>query len=171
MVESALTQFAKDPDQPMRRAELNAFIGPNPASFLAVYHRIAASAATGDRRLTSLIGGLCAPAFFLGPVWFFYRKMWLWAWGYCVVMLLLSALPIGGQAGLGLSVAAALMARWAYLDHATRRIAKIRLARPLDEQAYFTQLAAAGGISKLAGWASGIFFATALALAVYQAFH
>jgi hypothetical protein len=171
MAARALTQLVHHPDQAARRAELIVFCGPNPESFLALYNRLAADAASGERRLTSSIGGLCAPAFFLGPVWFFYRKMWLWAWGYCAVMLLLALVPVGGQAGLALSVAAALIARWAYVDHASRAIARLRRIRPADEQAYLTRLAEAGGVSRLAGWASGIFFATALALAVWQAFH
>ena len=175
---TALHQLVTDPDQPTRRGELTAFLGPNPEGFLTHYDRIRANAATGGNRLTSLFGyGLCAPAFFLGPVWFFYRKMWLWASGYCAVMVVLSTAPIGGQAGLGLSVGASLIARWAYLDHAARTMAKLRLAHPrlaahpIDEQAYLTALAEAGGVSKLAGWLSGLFFAAALALAVLQAFN
>ena len=171
MAASALTQFAIDSDQPTRRAELSAFLGPNPDSFLAAYGRIAASATTGNRGLTSLNSGLCAPAFFLGPVWFFYRKMWLWAWGYCGLMLLLAAVPAGSQIGLGLSVAAGLIARWACLEHAARTIARLRLTRPFDDMAYFDRLARAGGVSKRAGWSSGVVFAMALALAVYQTLH
>lgn len=170
MAATALHQLVTDPDQPTRRAELRAFLGPNPEGFLVHYDRIRANEALGNR-LTSLFGyGLCAPAFFLGPVWFFYRKMWLWASGYCALMLLLATAPVGGGAGLGLSVAAALIARWAYLDHAARIMARLRVLRPADdEHTYLAHLATEGGVSKLAGWLSGIFFATALVLAVLQA--
>jgi hypothetical protein len=171
MAARALTQLASDPDQPSRRAELLAFIGPNPKSFLTLYQRLVADTAAKERRLTSLVGGLCAPAFFLGPVWFFYRKMWLWASGYCVVMVLLAMLSFGGQTGLVLSVIAALVARLAYLDHAARTIAKLRRTHPVDERMYLTQLAEAGGVSKLAGWISGVFFAAVLAVATYAALH
>ena len=80
MAENAYLAFLRDPDQSARRAELETFIGPNAAPFMKVYDRLqqdAVASVGGRARFRFAGGGFCVPAFFVGPVWFFYRKMWV----------------------------------------------------------------------------------------------
>jgi hypothetical protein len=163
-----IQQFLNDPDQPGRRAELSTFFGPHPEGFLAVYDRMFALAhrpPAQRRRLSDSISpwvgnGFCAPAFFLGFVWFYYRRMWAWATAFVVVMILLEWVPGTSRLGLVLAIGMALVARRLYVGHAIRNISRLRaLAPPGQEPARFLlQLHGAGGVSRAAGWISGILF-------------
>jgi hypothetical protein len=151
------TAFLKDPDQPARRAELLAFIGPNPAPFMKTYDQ---QVATANREPGSKIkfafgsGFLWAPLF-LGPVWFFYRKMWGWGLGITGLIVVLGLLPIHGNGvGIGLGAGCAVGGALLYVSQAIRQIEALRAAcggGPVD----LRELAARGGVSKAAGWTAG----------------
>jgi hypothetical protein len=172
MANHAFNAFLNDPDPAARREEFLAFVGPRPEGFLHLYDYLVRNRETdsGNRLGSGLTyNGFSAPAFFLGPVYFFYRKMWLWGAGYVVGLLALAAYPMTSRADIGLGVAMALFTRWAYVSHAIRKITALRAQPTDDRQAFLNTLAQTGGVSWAAGWISGILFAVAIALAVVQA--
>ncbi len=161
--------FFRDPDQDSRRAELRDFFGPNADVFLRTYDRMRTAAlapkGSGSFWTNLRVGGFEPAAFFCGPVWFFYRKMWAWAWGITAfevifgVIASLLHLRGGFAAGAILSV----MAHRAYVDQAMASIAKLRgPSGALDPQA----VRMAGGVSKTAGWISGTIYFLLIALTI-----
>ncbi len=106
MAKTDYADFLRDPDQPARRAELEAFFGPNAHKFLPVYDRLRADfARTGKPGFSLRGGGFSFPALLCGPCWFLYRKMW--AIGAIVIAgaVALAFLPVSGGAGIGISIA------------------------------------------------------------------
>ncbi|SFS04289.1 Protein of unknown function [Granulicella pectinivorans] len=175
MANHALDAFLNDPDPAARRAEFLAFVGPRSEGFLHLYdYLVRHPESESTNRLGSGLAynGFSAPAFFLGPVYFFYRKMWLWGTGYVIGLLALAAYPLTSRVDIGLGIAMALFTRWAYVHHAIRTITTLRSKAseiaPDDRQRFLDTLAQAGGVSWTAGWISGVLFALALALAVMQ---
>ena len=169
-----LQRFCDDPDQTARRAELTAFFGPNADGFLAVYDRMVAAQRRGlaDRLRPWVGGGFCAPAFFLGFVWFYYRRMWAWAMGFVALMIVLEWVPGTSQVGLVLAIGMALVARRLYVGHAIGTICRLRALTPPPEQgstAFLDALRSAGGVSKSAGWISGGLFVLVTVIAVVRA--
>ena len=153
MPDSTYLDFVKDPDQPARRQELASFFGPRPEKYLAIYDGMAAIAnrPAGTRPPFQLFGGgFCWPAFFLGPIWMFYRKMWLWAGIITVAFLIFTFLPLPRGAGVGLSVAMAFAGARLYVLYAISTVARLRGDLP--------RIAVAGGVSPLAGWVAGILY-------------
>jgi hypothetical protein len=146
------TEFLRDPDQAARRAELSAFIGPNPEPFLKAYDamREAVLRVPGQRRRFGLRGGFVWLAFLLGPCWFFYRKLWIWAAAITAMMIGFAFLPRFFSAGIAVGLAVA--GRSAYLQHAIARITVLRGTEPVAD---LDALARAGGAAPLAGWISG----------------
>ncbi len=148
--DNAYTRFLSDPDPAARRAELEAFVGPNSAPFLKMYERLRASPARpGFGAMQSFV----VMAFFLGPCWFFYRRMWGWAWGFIAVLVVMALLPLPRTAGLIAGVVLATQGRYAYLTHAFGRIEKLRDAGA-GAGADLDVLRRAGGVSATAGWVS-----------------
>jgi hypothetical protein len=171
MAKHAVQAFLDDPDPADRRAELLAFVGPRPVGFLDLYDYLVAHReqdAVGRLGRGLLYNGFSAYAFFLGPVYFFYRKMWLWGTGYVLAMLTFAAIPATSRADIGLSIAMALVTRWVYVRHAIGKIESLRAGTPEAGEAFLGRLAEAGGVSWVAGWISGALFAFALVLAVMQ---
>ena len=70
--------------------------------------------------------GFNAGAFFGGPVWFFYRKLWAWAWGICGLIVVLGLLPLPRGVGVGLGVGLAVAANRLYVGHAIGRLTRLR---------------------------------------------
>ncbi|MGI4830827.1 MAG: hypothetical protein ACRYFU_21940, partial [Janthinobacterium lividum] len=96
-------------------------------------------------------------AFFLGPVWFFYRKMWAYAWGLVALYTVLAFLPsgFGSRFAMPLALATGLFARSGYVIWATIKMELMwRPDGALDPAA----IARVGGVSKRAGWISGVIF-------------
>lgn len=163
MPDTTLTAFLKDSDQAARRAELAAFCGPRPDKFMRIYDSMAAVAnrPPGERpKFKFFDGGFCWPAFFLGPIWMFYRKMWVYAGIVLAILFIFSLLPLPRGVGVGLGVAIASVGARLYVTHAISTINKLR-GNP-------AQLAAASGVSLLAGWISGVLY---VLLAGYLAIH
>ncbi len=169
MANDPYINFLQDPDQVSRQAELATFFGPHGAKFLKGYEmqRAMMTRTTGGKiRYSFLRAGYVWPAFFVGPVWFFYRKMWLWGGILTAVVVVLGLLPIAGRVGFPLGIAMAVGGSSLYLNHAVRTIERLRQASPngvVDPQ----QLAAAGGVSKTAGWIGGVVYGLLLLLALY----
>lgn len=154
--ETAYTRFLRDPDVAARRAELEAYVGPNAAPYLKLYDKLRER----PERPGNAMFSFTPLAFLLGPVWFFYRKAYPWAWGIVVLQVILIGLPVGRGAGIGLGVALGMIGRYTYLQRAIGRISKLR---GQDAVADAAVLARDGGVSPVAGWVSGLAY---LALAV-----
>ena len=163
--QAAYTAFFQDPDQESRRLELTTFFGPNAATFLKAYDKLRDDtlAATSGRPKFRLFAGFEVAAFFLGPVWFFYRKMWILAWIIVAFLIAAYFVPLLGRAGLVLALLLAGMAHRSYVQHA---IAKLQQLRGPDGVLNLQQVQAAGGVSKAAGIASGIVYGVLYILAI-----
>ena len=147
-----------DSAEARRREEVRAYIGPHAEAFMPVWASMQARAAPrqpGEKR-PRLRFGFIAMAFFLGPCWFFYRKLWLWAWGLVGLFVVLALLPLTSRVGLPLGIFLAMFGRQAYLGHVKARIAKLRGGA---EFADLEVLRRAGGVSPLAGWISSVVIA------------
>ncbi len=169
MSAASIAEFLHDPDQIHRREDLLAFFGPHADIYLLVYDRLHAGAnrAPGQKfQFNFFGGGLSGPAFFVGPVWFFYRKMWLYGGILTGLMVLLAALPAVlsvGRLSLPISIGIAVAAKQIYVSHAISTIQKLRAANPyLDPQT----LAHAGGVSRTAAWISGVIYALLVILGI-----
>ena len=168
MADPTYTSFLKDPDQASRRAELVAFFGPNADKFLRGYDEQVVIANRAPHEKTKFSFNARAyvwPAFFIGPVWFFYRKMWAWGAGLTVLVLVLGLIPLRTNFGFPLGVALAFGGGSLYLSHAIKTIEQLRQQSPggvLDP----AQLAAVGGVSKTAGWVGGIIYVLLLLLSI-----
>ena len=156
MADNPYLTFLRDPDQAARRAELERFIGRNPAPFMKVYDRLQGDATAGGRPKFRLFGGgFCVPAFLFGPVWFLYRKQWAFAAIIVVLMVVLAFLPVSSRVGMPVALVLGLLGHQVYVQQAVATIQKARLpGGGLDEAA----LARSGGVSKTAGWIGGIVY-------------
>lgn len=158
--ENAYTRFLRDEDTSARRAELEAFVGPGASPYLHMYERLRAS--PGRAPFGAIVSGV-AMAFWLGPCWFFYRKMWGYAWMIIAGIAVLALLPVPAGAGIGVAVALAMFGRYIYFQHAVGAITRLRCGAPVAD---LDELRRRGGVSRRAGWiSSGIYLAmTAIAL-------
>jgi hypothetical protein len=136
--------------------DLAVFIGPNADRFRAAWEK---QQAIMTGKGYGFAWSFCWPALFLTFVWFFYRKQWL-AGGLMTVGPLVIGFffpSLSGALG-GIGIAFATMAKSFYFHDAIPKIAKIRA-----EGGDVAALAATGGVSWLAGIASGLIFAALLA--------
>ena len=171
---SAYYAFLADPNQDARRAELRDFFGPNADVFLRAYDKLREDTpqVSGGRPKFRLFGGgFEVAAFFLGPVWFFYRKMWMIAWIIVGLMVVLAFIPVR-SVGLVFGLILAGMAHRTYVQHAVTKLAKLHASQALVTPAI---VQAEGGVSRPAGTISGIIFGliyiVAIASIVYLASH
>ena len=167
MPESASQRFLQDPNQAERRRELTAFIGPNAQSYLSVYDNMVreANRPPGTKpKFAAFQSGFNVATFLLGPVWFFYRKLWIWAAALILLYIALGFTPYSSQIGIPLGMALALSAKRFYLLHAISSISK---SQSTDSAA----LAALGGVSRTAGWISGTIVAALFVFSIYSAVH
>ena len=169
MANQDYTHFLLDPDADARRQDFVTFVGPNAKAFLPAYERARAFAnrAPGEKVKFSLgANGFNAGAFFVGPVWFFYRRLWGWACGITVALLLIGLIPGTSRIGLPVGIGLGFGANQLYVAHAINRVARMRA----EGRGTPDELAAAGGVSKVAGWIAGIVFALLMALTIYALF-
>ena len=169
MANQAYTQFLLDPNTAARQADFGAFVGPNVNKFLPAYQRqwAAANRPPGEKvKMQWGSGGFNAGAFFGGPIWFFYRKMWAWAWGLTVALLLIGLIPGTSRIGLPVGIGLALGANPLYVSHAINKIVKMRAAG----HASVEEIQRAGGVSKVAGWVAGVIYGLLVALTIYSLF-
>ncbi|WP_419804290.1 DUF2628 domain-containing protein [Terriglobus sp.] len=154
---AAYFAFLADPNQEARRAELRDFCGPNADTFLRAYDKLREDTpqVSGGRPKFRLFGGgFEVAAFFLGPVWFFYRKMWMFAWVITGLIVVLMFVPFR-QVGFILSLILAGLAHRSYVQYAVTRLTKLHAANAVVTPA---MVQAEGGVSKPAGIISGIIF-------------
>jgi hypothetical protein len=168
MANRTYNDFLKDPDQASRRAELETFFGPNAAKFMKTYdsQRALVPPVAGEKAKFSFKFSYVWPAFFVGPVWFFYRKMWTVGVVLTAVIIAVGFLPFGTKLGLILGLIMAAFGSLTYLTHAVKTIERLRSASPngvLDPR----EVAAAGGVSKIAGWIGGTIYVLVTLLAIY----
>ncbi len=166
---NALLDFANDPDQMSREAELRDFVGPNAEKFLNAYRKMRPGP-DGKTRFRIFGEGFCWPAFFLGPVWFFYRKMWTVAWGIVgllvvtnVLGILAPNLPIQ-RIGVPLAI---IIGGWAfrlYITQAASRLNGMRAANGSVLQPEAVRLA--GGVSVTAAWVSSVVYGLLVLLGI-----
>lgn len=163
---SPLLEFLRDPDQESRRAELRDFCGPNADGFLKVYDTMyadALSAANGKKKFRFGGGGFVPAAFFCGPVWFFYRKMWVWAWGLTVVLIVIGLIPGLNRINFPVGIGLAIGGRRLYVTYAITKLQQMRAAtgslQPQD-------IRREGGVSVTAAWISGGIYAVLLLFAL-----
>lgn len=172
MADPSLNDFLTDPDDDARRLELTAYFTPNPAPFLKTYEllRERALAKQAGQRVRFRFGGMCVPAFFFGPVWFFYRKLWGWAVATVVLLAAVPFMPdpVSRRIGLPLGMALGLAGRHAAVNKAIGRLQAMRQAgQPLG----VAQIIQAGGVSRLAGWISGVVLGVLIALSTVAMFY
>ena len=148
---NAYTDFLTDPDQEARRAELRAFIGPNADAFMPQYEVMRARVGAEPKQKGRYKASFVVMAFFLGPCWFFYRRMWVWAWSLVALYVALAFLPFTSRVGLPLALAMAMVGRQAYVASAVHRIVRFRNA-PAPSEAKRVP----GGVSPVAGWVSSL---------------
>ena len=111
MANRAYLDFMRDPDPVPRRCEVSTFSGPHSDKDLALYERMYAVAnrPAGEKFKFSFEGnGFYAAAFFRGPVWFFYRKLLVYAWSITARIVVVDLLPVGNRLGLPISIGLAL---------------------------------------------------------------
>lgn len=157
MATNAYLAFLRHPDQDARRAELAAFFGPNADKFMPVYDVLQKDAVTGTGRPKFRLGGggFSVPAFLCGPVWFFYRRMWAIAGVIVAGLVAIALIPGTSHAGLPIGLVLGLIAYRTYVQHAIGAIQKLRGAGGTVDRAAIAQ---AGGVSKTAGWISGLVY-------------
>ena len=163
--QAGYNDFITDPDQEARRADLRAFIGPNADVFMKRYDLLRARTVKASGvKAASFRPDFVVLLFFLGPVWLFYRRMWIWAWGLLGVYVILSLFPHAERLGLPIAVGLAVTGRQIYVMWAISRVAKLRATAGHALTA--SELGAAGGVSPRAGWISGIILVGLAALSL-----
>ncbi|MGE0255719.1 MAG: DUF2628 domain-containing protein [Alphaproteobacteria bacterium] len=121
--------------------DLRAAIGPNAESFLAYLAKTRAGGGSGI--------AWCWPSFFLGAIWFFYRKLYRIGSLYVASIILPTLIlppPVPDLVMLAVWLASALFAKKVYMDAVFRRIADAD-ARGLTGEARRHWLAQSGGTS------------------------
>ena len=154
MSDLLVSQFLTDPDAQSRRAELEAFIGPNSYKFMRVYdamHMKANWPADQPLPFKFADGVFLWPPFLIGAFWLLYRKVWVW--GFCLLALTIALmyLPFQFNFGIPIGIALAITGARIYIRHAICTIVKMRRNSP-SRVIPLEELAAAGGPSLLAGW-------------------
>ena len=121
MADAKYLEFLRDPDQASRREELSAFFGPNADVYLSTYNRMRELELQprGVKSFRLFRFGLSGPAFFFGPVWFFYRKLWLYGTILTAALISLAFLPLG-RLSLPISLVMAMAAKQAYVLHSVK---------------------------------------------------
>jgi len=132
-----------DPEAQRDETLFRAYVGDKADKYMLNFKRLK----KGDTRSGFNIG-----AFFLGFVWFFYRKMYLA--GAVIILIpvvLLTVLPdLAGVIASGVGVALALMANTYYVKSVNKNIEQMK-ALDLPEDELLNRLRAKGGTSKVAG--------------------
>lgn len=142
------TQSSSVPEKndPEFWADLQRFIGPNAPLFIEVWRE------TPDGKLPAF-KYFSIPAFFLGPFWFLYRKLYFWAIG--VTALMISAPIIFAEiweiALIVIGVGMGFVAKKFYVTWAVQRVKSIRAAVP-DLNQRQVELKRQGGVSSKSVW-------------------
>jgi len=155
-----LTAIFADEIQERVLSDLRQFFGPGPEPYLNIYEQMRQAKAMNKT------WGWSWPAFLLGFVWFFYRKMFLLG-----AVMVLAPLVFGllfGRTGVGgVELALAALAKPIYVQRAISRIEKAdALGLTGAERADY--LKRAGGVSPLGGALAAVLFALFLAATIYR---
>lgn len=127
-------------------ADLQRFIGPNAPLFIEIWRE------TPDGKLPAF-KYFSIMAFWLGPFWFLYRKLYLWAAG--VTALMISAPIIFAEIWeivlIAIGVGIGFVANKIYVNWAVQRVKSIRTATP-DLSQRQAELKRQGGVSSKSVW-------------------
>ncbi|MGI4755760.1 MAG: DUF2628 domain-containing protein [Janthinobacterium lividum] len=154
MPNTPIDPFLTEPALTARREELRIFAGPNPQPFLSAFDKMVEQRTAYLATKKFKFGqnaGFTWQAMILGPVWFFYRKMWVYGWGISVGLIVLGLIPGVNHVSFPVGIMLGLLARRAYVDHAMRQIDTLHAAGTVSP----ISLAATGGVSPKAAWISG----------------
>ena len=160
--------FLTDPDQLSREAELRDYFGPRADKFITIYRTMRPGP---DGRVPfRLFGGFIWPAFFVGPVWFFYRKLWNAAWSVTALLVVTNTLaflypklPVE-KLGLPLAIVLAGSGGRYCVSNAINRLGAARVAGGGILQP--DQVRRLGGVSVTAAWISGVLYGLLIALGI-----
>ena len=137
------------------------FIGPNAERFQKVFEKMRADALN---RRPGICWSFSWAALLFSFAWFFARKQWLMG-GLLLALPILASFFVPASALGGIGVFIAVMAKWAYLQTAVPKIAKIVRANPAGA-ARDAALVNAGGFSKTGAIVGGVLLIAAIAAAI-----
>lgn len=133
----------RDPSDPGSFLEM--FIGPNPEPYLIFFRRAYPAGANGTPEAVPWSwhwGGFLIPI-----VWLFYRKLYIWAAGVIITLIVVGMIfPNLEIPGAALAAAFATQGKRLYIETALRRIRKI-LERDLPPDQRNELIRKAGGVS------------------------
>ncbi|MGE5538747.1 MAG: hypothetical protein ACM30I_09010 [Gemmatimonas sp.] len=143
--QSARYALMKEADPQALRADLATYFGPRAASYLAAYEKVRKQVVE-KRRWVQLWSW---PAFLLGFVWMFYRKIYIW--GALLFLLPIVAAVVFGTSGMaGLAGVLGVLGKRMYVEAGLSRISKAN-ALGLTGQERTDYLSRAGGVSWIGG--------------------
>jgi hypothetical protein len=137
------------------------FIGPNVHKFIGVMKRMRDKDASYRKGVVSW----CWPAFWLGPVWMLYRKMWVAAAAFFILNLVLTYL-FKNSSGLLFNLIMGMWGKALYVGHAARAVEEIEAnaVTPMDR---INDMSRLGGVSSAAAWtAVGLTFVAGVVIAM-----
>jgi hypothetical protein len=148
----------------LRRADLQAFVGPNLEKFLPL------AASKGGRRRFPF----CWPGFCFPPAWFMYRKMYGWAALVCALPIFATVMDFGvlQRPMMGASSFIGLVGRFIYAARARGAVARVRAdASGRSEDDVRQTLARAGGVSTAGAVVGGAITFCAFVAGVVAGYH
>jgi Protein of unknown function (DUF2628) len=157
---TAISSILDNADQDQVKLDLSNYFGPRGETYLYVYEKM--RTATGRRRLNPI--NWCWPAFLLGAVWFFYRKMYLYGFSFILLLIILGFLD--STVAKMTSFIFAMSSKGAYVKRGLRTIVKADgLGLVGTERAHY--LSRAGGISLGAGVSAAMVFVLCIAARIF----
>jgi hypothetical protein len=147
-----------------RRADLQAFVGPNHETFFSIFDQ---GNFRGSRKG-------CWPGFFFPLAWFMYRKMYGWAALVCALPIFASVLDFGlfQRPLIAASSFLGLAGRHIYVLQAQRTVARIRaVGRFQSEEEVRRTLARAGGVSTAGAAVGGAIAFCGFVVGVIAGYH
>ena len=127
-------------------ADMQKFIGPNAPLFIEIWRE------TPEGKLPAF-KYFSIMAFWLGPFWFLYRKLYLWAAGVTALMMSVTVIfaEIWEIALIATGVGIGFVANKIYVNWAVQRVKSIRAAIP-DLSQRQAELKRQGGVSSKNVW-------------------
>jgi hypothetical protein len=139
-------------------ADLATYFGPNSEVYLNHYGRMVREQKTSPWSWNW-------PGFLTGYVWFFYRRMYAFAFTILILPIILSPLmSSGGALGLAFAVGG-VHAKTIYVQHGFRHILRAdRMGLTGDQRVWY--LRSKGGVSRAAATFAGLFLAITVLIAI-----
>lgn len=138
--------------------DLATFLGPNAGEFRRVWERSRDKVAAGG---AGMAAGWSWAGFVFGFAWFLYRKQWLAGAMLLVAPVVVALLLPSTSGGAFIFVFSAMYGKWAIVQDGVTRISRIRAAG-----GDIADIAAAGGVSRVAGAIGGTIWLLAVVAAI-----